>query len=177
MENKNQNREQSDLASSDEKEQVGGLTKLSQPAKSQVDGTIAERGVPKQKTHKELHMENVNFQNNMQSQNAQQAYYVPEGLPEGLPSDELHAEGGKAKSRGISSIVCAVVSIGFLPPIFGIIGIILGLKAKKLGAHTLGNVGVALSVIFMILGMVLSYIYLSDEGAAGGVTGGFLGLM
>ncbi len=56
-------------------------------------------------------------------------------------------------TTGVWSIVCAVISLFFFPPLFGIIGIYLGYKSKKQGNATLGTVGIALSVVLMILGM------------------------
>ena len=62
MENTSQNREQSDLEQQpNEKEQLEGLKKPSEqlPDIQNDNKNVIERGIPKQKTHKELHMENV----------------------------------------------------------------------------------------------------------------------
>ncbi len=172
MDNQDQSKTQSGLQEPVTQSQDEGIKKLSQPVLHQAAN---EKDSLKQKTHKELYMENVSFQNNMQSQNAKQAYYIPDGLPADLPGDELNGEGGNGKSKGITSIICAVVSLGFLPPIFGIAGIVYGLKARKMGTTTLGTIGIVLSILFMVVGMALSYRFLVIENATGSVMGGFLG--
>lgn len=58
-------------------------------------------------------------------------------------------------SEGISSMICAAISLLFFPPVFGATGIILGLRSKKRGAKTFGIIGMICSAIFMIIGLTL----------------------
>lgn len=62
------------------------------------------------------------------------------------------------KFEGIASIICAVASLLIFPPVFGTTGILLGLSAKKKGQDTLGLVGLILSAVFMVLGMILGIV-------------------
>lgn len=59
--------------------------------------------------------------------------------------------------EGTISIVCAVIALLFLPPLFGIVGIIMGVRAKEKGATRIGWIGISLSIVFMIIGLILSY--------------------
>lgn len=89
-------------------------------------------------------------QNNQpQTQASQgQPYYVGT-MPVETPSKN------PGNVEGIIAIICAVVSLLFLPPLFGLIGILLGVKSKQKGQKTLGTVAIVLSAVFMILGMIL----------------------
>lgn len=57
--------------------------------------------------------------------------------------------------EGIFSIICAVVALLFFPVIFGPVGIVLGVQARKKGEKTLGLVGIILSSVLMAAGFIL----------------------
>lgn len=60
------------------------------------------------------------------------------------------------KPIAIVGIICAVISLFFFPPLFGILAIILGAYALSKASEeqkSLGWAAVILGVIFMILGM------------------------
>lgn len=59
--------------------------------------------------------------------------------------------------EGIASLICAAISLLFFPPVFGITGILLGLRSKKRGGKIFGLIGIILSSICMIIGIALSY--------------------
>lgn len=140
------------------KQQAGAL---SEPVNSRRKGKKSPN--PKQKTHVELHKENFYFQQNMQAQNAKKAYYIPEGIPMEMPTKD------SGVLKGICSIFCALLALVFFP--FGIIGVILGLKSKNMGASVLGTIGVALSFVFMIVGMLVASWHFNTQEAAGGFAG------
>ncbi len=105
-----------------------------------------------------------NFQSPTQKtadvQTDNQLYYEPVGIP----AETSGAKG--ARVMGIFSIICAVISLLFIPILFGPIGIIIGVNARKKGEATLGMVGIILSAVFMVIGIILSitlYI-LKDKG-------------
>ncbi|MBT3355974.1 DUF4190 domain-containing protein [bacterium] len=172
MENQNQTGEEEALAKPRSEDFLDSNKKLPQSTSHQDDG---KKNVAfKQKTHKDLHAENAEFQQTMHSQNAKQAYYIPDGVPDELVED---LSGSKARSKGIISIVCAVISLVFFPPVFGFIGVSFGVKARKLGAKTLGSVGIILSSVFMGVGIALSSWYFNSEKASGEeLIGGTVGL-
>jgi len=73
------------------------------------------------------------------------------------------------RKKAILSIICAVIALGFFPPIFGIAGIILGYLARKEGEKTLGLIGIILSAVFMVLGFIIGAgvsIMLQGQGEA-----------
>lgn len=140
---------------------IEGIQKLSQPVRGQVDGSFSAN--PKQKTHTELHKENKHFQQKMQSQNAKQAYYIPDGIP----VENATEDSGKVK--GCVSILCALISLVFFP--LGIVGIISGIKARKVGANKIGTVGIVMSVAFMIIGIFVASWHYNTKDATGGVAG------
>lgn len=86
----------------------------------------------------------------------------------------------KARNNAILSIIFAVIALGFFPPLFGILGIILGYKAMKEGEKNLGLIGVILSAVFMVLGFIIgagvSVLNEMNEGGASlmGIFGNFL---
>ena len=88
----------------------------------------------------------------MPEQTSQQSKYVPVGIPVEKPSKY------PGMIHGILSIVCAAAAVFFFPPIFGITGIILGSLAYKKGAKALGLVGIILSAVCMLLGLILGYL-------------------
>jgi len=92
-------------------------------------------------------------------------FYTPVVTPEPASTHPGRVE-------GIISIICAVISLGLFPPVFGITGIVLGLRSYKKGAKSLGLVGVILSAVFMVIGFIVgaALYVLKDrfiQGAAG----------
>ncbi len=57
----------------------------------------------------------------------------------------------EAKTKGILSIVFGVIGIIILPIIFGPLAIYFGIKAKKEGFKKLGNAGIIIGIIALIL--------------------------
>lgn len=145
MENQDQVQGQGDLGRQETDDQIEGIPKLSQPVSHQV----SKKENPKQKTHKELHVENRQFRREMDSQNANKAYYIPKGVP----VDSLKEADGKME--GIISVVCAVISLFLFP--FGIVGIMTGLKARKLGVKRLGTCGIVVSSVGIVVGFFLIF--------------------
>ena len=91
-----------------------------------------------------------------------QAAYVPIAVPA-----ETHpSHPGRAQS--IIGVVCAVISLLFFPPVFGIAGIVLGSMAISKGEKTLGIIAVILSAVFMVIGMVLGVVLSDDFEKSGG---------
>lgn len=88
-------------------------------------------------------------------QNKVESYYTTS-----IPAEP----GGRSSGRleGVLSIIFAVISLLFFPPIFGAAGIFLGLQAKKKGQLSLGTTGIILSAIFMILGIILGILVYTD---------------
>jgi len=84
---------------------------------------------------------------------SQSPRYVPVGVPIKKPSKH------PGMVHGILSIICAVAAVLFFPPIFGITGIILGSLAFKKRSKALGLVGIILSTVFMIIGLILGYLF------------------
>lgn len=60
----------------------------------------------------------------------------------------------KEKSFKTKSIIFAIISLLFIPPLFGTLGIISGSKLKKFNEKE-GNTLIIINVICMILGMAL----------------------
>jgi len=67
-----------------------------------------------------------------------------------------HPSKNPGMTEGISSLICGAIAILFFPPIFGITGIILGLRSKKRGAKILGILGIIFSSVCMVIGITLS---------------------
>jgi membrane glycosyltransferase len=93
-------------------------------------------------------------------QNDQKQNQMPEALKPAEPYyvGTMPAETppkNPGKTEGIIAIVCACVALLFVPPLFGIIGILLGVKSKQKGQKTLATVAIVLSSVFMVLGVVL----------------------
>ena len=78
--------------------------------------------------------------------------HVPVGVPVEKPSKH------PGMIHGILSIICAATAVLFFPLIFGITGIILGSLAFKKGSKALGLVGIILSAVSMIIGLILGYL-------------------
>ncbi len=161
MENQKEFNPQTDLNQISSGDMMEGIKKLSQPVMSQVRG--GKTANPKQKSHTELHKENIHFQRNMQSQNAKKAYYIPEGIPVEQPVEE------SGMVKGCVSVFCALISLVFFP--IGIIGIIFGIKARNFGSKGFGTAGVVLSLICMIIGIFLASWHFNTKDATGGVAG------
>ena len=75
-----------------------------------------------------------------------QATYQPVGVPAVAPSHP-------GMTQGIFGLVCAVISLLFFPPVFGIAGIVLGVLAMRHGEKALGITALVLSAVFMVVGM------------------------
>jgi len=100
-----------------------------------------------------------------------QQYYVQQPVP--VESKGQHP----GRTEGIIGIICAVIALLFFPPVFGTVGIILGIIAHKKGEKTLGLVAIILSAIFLVIGMILG-IWVSQNlkqaKSATGMVGQFL---
>lgn len=64
---------------------------------------------------------------------------------------------GKNKGRvySVVGLVCAIISLLFLPVLFGPAAIVLGVVARKKGDVSFGLVVIILGAVFMVFGMVL----------------------
>jgi hypothetical protein len=58
----------------------------------------------------------------------------------------------------IGSVVSSAIALFFVPPLFGIIGIVLGYLAYK-RSRTAGIVTIAVALACLIIGMVLGFVY------------------
>ena len=58
------------------------------------------------------------------------------------------------RTQAIIGIICSGIALLFLPPVFGITGIILGSIAIKKGRKALGITTVALAAVCMVLGAI-----------------------
>lgn len=90
-----------------------------------------------------------------------QAAYIPVAVP------AERAPNRPGRVQGIIGIVSAVVSLLFVPPVFGMAGIILGVIALNKGEKTLGLIAVILSAIFMVIGIILGIVVnvMLEEGS------------
>ncbi|GEM_PF-2997879 len=77
--------------------------------------------------------------------------YQPVGVPTAVQPKS------KGMTQAVIGIFCAVIALLFFPPLFGVIGIILGIMAVHKGEKTLGVTAIVMAAIFMLIGMVLSY--------------------
>lgn len=75
------------------------------------------------------------------------------GGPEKKKQKKKESKNGK--TLGIIGIVCAAISTLFVPPLFGIAAIVLGILARKRGEKNLGTVSLVLGIALMIIGMAL----------------------
>ena len=98
------------------------------------------------------------------SQLSEPAAAIPEELKSvgGMPDQPAIAEPAppaKAKSEGriysVIGLICAIISLLFIPVLFGPVAIILGIVAKKKGDSTFGLVVIVLGAVFMVIGMLL----------------------
>ena len=101
-----------------------------------------------------------------------QTAYVPVAVPAEIAPEH------PGRAQGIIGIVCAVISLALLPPLFGIAGIILGTLALKKGQRNLGLIAIILSAVFMVIGMIVGVAVSStlDEGS-GFILGSVLSLL
>lgn len=68
-----------------------------------------------------------------------------------------------ARTLAVVAFVCAGIALFFLPPVFGIAGIICASIAMAKG-DSLGKWALGASVLALIVGMVLSYVVLRAHG-------------
>lgn len=90
-------------------------------------------------------------------------------VPVGIPSENAGYTTGR--SHAIVAFACAVVAIGFFPPVFGTAGIMFGLKAKRNGAPFLGVFSMIVAALFMTVGSVLGALSIAND------IGGFIGIV
>lgn len=62
----------------------------------------------------------------------------------------------------IIAFVFAVIAIFFLPPLFGLVGLVLGIVGAVLGDKPLGWYAAAASVAGAIIGMIIAYAILNS---------------
>ena len=62
----------------------------------------------------------------------------------------------------IISIVCGVISVLFIPILFGVAGLVLGFVARSRGER-LATIGIIVSAVGLVLGLILGYIVLSNS--------------
>ncbi len=77
-----------------------------------------------------------------------QGTYQPVGVPAVVPAHP-------GTTQGIVGIVCAVASLLFFPPVLGLTGLILGVLSLRKGEKALGITAIALSAVFMVIGLML----------------------
>ena len=64
-------------------------------------------------------------------------------------------------TQGIIGLLCAVISLIFFPPVFGIAGIIFGVLSLQKGQKGLGITAIVLSAVFMLIGFAFGvYVHL-----------------
>lgn len=97
-----------------------------------------------------------------------QGYYVPAGIPAEPPAEH------PGLTEGIMAIVCAIIALGFFPPILGITGILLGVKARKKGQDSLGLVAIVLSSVCMVAGITIG-IWVANQSVNQGALMGLVG--
>ncbi len=87
--------------------------------------------------------------------------YQAVGAPPSVPAVEAKNPGF---TQGIVGIVCAVISLLLLPPVFGTAGIILGILSLRHGEKKLGMIVIVLSAVCMIAGFAFGvYVHLHPE--------------
>ncbi len=64
---------------------------------------------------------------------------------------------GPARVCTIIAFIFAVVAIFFLPPLFGLVGLVLGIVGAVLGDKPLGWWAAGASVVGAVIGMVIAY--------------------
>ena len=81
-----------------------------------------------------------------------QTVYVPVVVPTQTPVSH------PGRTQPILGIISAVIAVLFVPPVFGISRIVLGVMARNKGDKTLGLVAVMLSAVLMVIGMILGIV-------------------
>ncbi|MFI5834501.1 hypothetical protein ACIA5A_12585 [Micromonospora sp. NPDC051300] len=69
---------------------------------------------------------------------------------------------GAARICTIIAFVFAAIAILILPPLFGLVGLVLGIVGAVLGDKPLGWYAAAASVAGAVLGMIISYAILAN---------------
>lgn len=85
-----------------------------------------------------------------QNDNQEKEYYVGT-----IPVEKASKHSGRLE--GVIAIIFAIIALGLFPPVFGVVGIVLGIRASKKGYKTLGVVAITLSAVFMALGMIIGF--------------------
>ncbi|MFJ8832517.1 hypothetical protein [Micromonospora aurantiaca] len=62
----------------------------------------------------------------------------------------------------IIAFVFAAIAIFILPPLFGLVGLVLGIVGAVLGDKPLGWYAAAASVAGAVIGMIISYVVLTN---------------
>ncbi len=93
-----------------------------------------------------------------------EAHYQPIAVP-------TKREKGPGTTEGVFGIISGVASLLFIPILFGIIGIFLGVRSLNKGSKGLGLTAIILSSVFMVIGIILGAVYthLKATGRLGGI--------
>ena len=70
-------------------------------------------------------------------------------------------QGGRGHGFTIASVVCALIGLGFLPIVFGVLGIVFGFVGHSRGERY-GKWAGLFAVLATIAGFVLSYVVLKN---------------
>lgn len=117
-------------------------------------------------------------QNGDQNVSASGSPTTPPSTPEQLyytatvPVEKTSKHPGRVE--GVFSIICATTALLFFPVIFGPVGIVLGVQARKKGEKTLGLVGIILSSVLMAAGFILGFLTGLEEQKSLEGAGGFI---
>ena len=65
-----------------------------------------------------------------------------------------------SNTLSIIGIVCGVIALLFIPPLFGIAGVVLGVVARSKGER-LGTIAIIVAAIGLVVGMILGYVVFS----------------
>ena len=71
-------------------------------------------------------------------------------MGQSLPAPEANTKQGLA----IAGLVCGIIAFLFIPPLFGVLGIVFGAISWKAG-NKLGIAATIVSIVGLILGMVI----------------------
>lgn len=66
----------------------------------------------------------------------------------------------RSNTLSIIGIVCGVVALLFIPPLFGIAGIVLGIVGRSKGER-LATVAIVVAAVGLVVGMILGYVVFS----------------
>ncbi|ADL45057.1 hypothetical protein AB0N38_04765 [Micromonospora aurantiaca] len=79
---------------------------------------------------------------------------------------DIHAT---ARPRSSAARICTIIAFVFaaiaifiLPPLFGLVGLVLGIVGAVLGDKPLGWYAAAASVAGAVIGMIISYVVLTN---------------